>query len=74
MMEYQIISATTVDDLAVKVNEDMDRGWSPIGGLTIYHVQSSLIQQGGNVLAQIQQHFAQTMIRFNSPAPKEPLM
>jgi hypothetical protein len=34
-MEYNIASSDTIDDLENNVNEMIDDGWEPSGGLTI---------------------------------------
>jgi hypothetical protein len=36
-MEYTIASSDTIDELENTVNEMLDDGWEPSGGLTISH-------------------------------------
>jgi hypothetical protein len=36
-IEYHLVSAETIEDLETIVNEQIDDGWEPLGGLALHH-------------------------------------
>ena len=36
-MRYWVVEALKLSDLVIKVNEHIERGWKPIGGISVNH-------------------------------------
>jgi len=58
--EYIVISETGLDAFIPAVNDHIQKGWQPIGGICSYHMN---IPQGNEALIMIE--YCQAMVRFN---------